>query len=303
MSKSYVAVNGEIEGTGAIVWWKVAGATNVKALNAAWAERVDLDPDLLMKDPTPGAALRRALASHARSLPNGGRMLVSGLGEENAYALVIETADGSDVHHQQVLKVRLGARGDVDAGHVSMTVLDGCPKSLPEIIQQDFKANLETFSGTDISSWFAMVVLPAFRAVSLREQGGMWFVPRTHLGLWLQACDAIREVSGHQMFRIRALSTDPEDIAGILDAVATEAADAAQKMEDKLLNEDLGVRALKSQAAKLDAVISKVTGYESMLDTQLTSIRSRLDQLNAQMAAAILTAEAAKDAAAQTEAA
>lgn len=303
MSKSYVAVNGEIEGTGAIVWWKVSGATNVKALNAAWIARVDLDPELLMKDPTPGAALRRALASHVHSASGGGRYLMSSLGEENAYALVHETADGSDVHHKQLVKVRLGARGDVDHDKISMTVLDGCPKGLPETIQQDFKSNLETFSGTDISGWFAMTVLPALHAVSLRDQGGMWFVPRTHLVLWTQACDAIREVSGHQMFRIRALSTDPEDIAGILDAVATEAADAAQKMEDKLLNEELGVRALRSQAAKLDAVIGKVTGYESMLDTSLTTIRSRLDMLNAQLAAAILTAEAQKDTAGSTEAA
>lgn len=292
MSKNLIAVNKDIEGTGAIVWWKVSGTTNVAALNAAWGERVDLDPDLLMKVPTPGAALRRALASHVHAAPGGGRYLCSSLGEENAYALVHETADGVDTHHTQLLKVRLGARGDVESDQLTMTVLDGCPVGLPIQIKQDYTANRETFSGSDISSWFANVLLPAFAAVSLRDQGGMWFVPRTHLTLWSQACEALRQVSLHQMFRVRALSTDPEDIAGILDAVASEAAEAAQRMEDKLLNDDLGVRALRSQAAKLDGVISKVQGYESMLDTNLTTIRSRLGVLNAQLAAAILTAEA-----------
>lgn len=57
------------------------------------------------------------------------------------------------------------------------------------------------------------------------------------------------------------------------------------------------MRGLKTQVGKLDAVLGKVTQYEAMLGTNLNTLRDRLEALNAQMAAAIFTAEAAKDAA------
>lgn len=292
-----IAVNRtDVQGAGAIVWWKISGHTEVKALTEAWTKRVDLDPDLLMNDPTPGAALRRALACHAHTVPDG-RQLVSGLGDENSYAIVRETPDGQDVHHKTLLKARL-AQAAGEGPVVYLWDHDDAPRNMAFNIQQTYRANLTTFSGQDVSNWFATTLLPAYNAVSLREQGGMWFVPRTHLALWREAVAAIREVSGHQVFEIPALSTEHEAIAGILDAIASEAETAATKLEDELLNDDgsLGVRALKSRATKLDGVANKVTSYENMLGVSLDNLRNRLEKLNAVVAAAIFTAEAAKDA-------
>ncbi len=294
----YVAVNKvEAAGAGAIVWWKINGYTECEALNAAWHQRVDLDPELLMNRPTPGAALRRALASHARTNADG-RQLISSLGEENAYAVVLETADGTDVHHQTLLKVRLrlGEVAEGDSLQLAMTIMDGCPKHIAGEIQSDFERNLATYSGTEISQWFSNVLLPRFKAVSLRDQGGMWFVPAPYLDLWYQAVEAVREVSAHQVYKIPALSTEADAVAGILDALAAEALDEATKMEAKIMDTTLGVRALKNQVSRLDEVTAKVVAYEAMLGTNLDTLRARLDGLNAQMAAAIFTAEAAKDA-------
>ncbi len=294
----FVAVNKtEAQGAGAIVWWKINGYTECEALDKAWAARVDLDPELLMAHPTPGAALRRALGGQART-NQAGKILMSSLGEENAYALVRETADGKDVHHHTLLKVRLDEAVLAD-GHptLAMTIDEHCPRGMEGEIISDYQRNLHTFSGTEISSWFSMTLLPTFRAVSLRDQGGMWFVPAAYLDLWYQAVDAVRSVSGHQVFKIPALSTEADAIAGILDALASEAQKQAQEMEDKIINENLGVRALKNQVAKLEGVTQKVTQYEAMLGTNLDTLRARLEALNVQMAAAIFTAEAAKDAA------
>lgn len=293
----FVAVNKvESQGAGAIVWWKINGYTECEALDKAWEQRVDLDPELLMNRPTPGAALRRALASQVRTTKEG-KVTLSSLGEENAYALVRETVSGfdSEPEHTTLLKVRL-VKGANDEVSLEMLVHPAAPKGLGNEVASDYQRNLDTFSGTEISSWFSMVVLPAFNAVSLRDQGGMWFVPATHLDLWYQAVAAVREVSGHQVFKIPALSTEAEAVAGILDAIACEALKAAQDVEDEILSTEMSATKLKNRVAKMDAVTAKVTAYETMLGANLETIRARLEGLNAQMAAAIFTAEAAKDA-------
>lgn len=305
---SYVAVTGQsqVEGAGAIVWWKVNGTIECKALAEAWEKRVDLDPELLKNPPTPGAALRRALARHAKATKVGGKkgkLIVSGLGEDNAYAIVHETTpeegfEGEPVH-ETFLKVRLYEHDASSAtpGRIGldMLVYPGCPQHIPTQVQADYEANLTTFSGTEISEWFSLDLLPAFHAVSLRKQGGMWFVPATHLALWYDAVGAVREVSGHQIYKIPAYSTDADSVEGILDALAEEALEEAQKMEDEILATDMTPAKLRNRVSKLEQVTAKVVSYENMLGAKLPKLTERLESLNAQMAAAIFTAEAAKD--------
>jgi hypothetical protein len=292
---NYVAVNrAEAQGAGALVWWTINGSVKCQALEDAWALRVDLDPDLLMKRPTPGAALRRALGRQVRSTPDG-KILLSSLGEENAYALVRQTVNGFDgePEHVTLLKARLA--GD-DGDQLDLVVLADCPDHVHAAVRGDYEVNLTTFSGDEISSWFSGVLLPAFDAVSLRRGGGMWFVPATQLNLWYQAVDAVRDISGHQIYKMPALSTEAEAVEGILVALASEAEEAARLVEEEIMADDIGVRGLKNRVARLDRVTAKVVAYEGMLGANLQTLRDRLDGLNAQMAAAIFTAEAAKDA-------
>lgn len=282
----YVAVEHGAKGAGAIVWWKISGPTMVAALSATWAD-MGLNEDLLMSPPTPGDALRRALAIHARTT-KAGKQLVSSTGVENHYVVVLETPNATqdDVDHETIAKASVDKQdGLTVSGAYRIT----------DVLRADYVANLTTFNGEQISQWLSGTLLPAINAVSLRVGGGLWFVPATHLEQWRTMVGVIQAVSAHVVFSIPALSTEREAIAGILDALSTEADQAAQKMEDELINQDLGPKALQNRMARLELVTLKVQSYEEMLGTSMETLRARLDHLNAQMAAAILTAQMSDD--------
>lgn len=284
-----VAVNDAKE-AGAVCWWRLSGTVEHDSLKAVW-ETLGLDTDLLLNDTTPAAALRRSMHYFHK-----GRVLVRALGKGAGFAVVHETVDDAlDMHHRVLMNARL-VRQDDDNELLTFTPgVDGeVNEKLAAEIRARYEHALSTYSVDDISNWMSSVLLPAVNAVGLRDKGGIYFVPRTSIDTWRNMVTAIREVSSHQVFEMPALSS-AEAIDAILDAVSREAQEAAERMEVELIEEDLSVTALKNRVAKLDKALNKVTKYESLLGTNLDTLRERMTSLSAQMAAAIFTAQAQAD--------
>ncbi len=281
---------------GAVCWWRLSGVMEHDTTRAVW-ETLGLDMDLLPNAVTPAMALRRATYYY-----NKGRVLARSIGKGAGYALVQESVDDElNVHYRTLMSARLVARED---DNVVLTFVPGDDGEVNEKLAAEIRARYEralaTYSVDDISDWMANTLLPWVGAVGLRDRGGIYFVPRTAIGTWRNMVTAIREVSSHQVFEMPALSS-AEAVDAILDAVSREAQELAEKMEQELIEDDLGVNALKHRAGKIDKALSKVGKYENLLGTSLDTLRARMETLSAQMAAALFTAEAQANA--ETEAA
>jgi len=258
---------------GAVVWWRLSGGVSHERLQEAWAE-AGLDVKLLPLPPTPEQALRRSMREQEER-----RKLVRPLGN-GKWALVQEKVEADDLAYSTELKVGTNAVGEVEfdpAGH-----------ALEPAIREAFAQHSGQLSQGDISTWLVERVF-AEQAVSLRDTGGIYFVPREHLESWRTVVRVLRSASSHALFEVPALRTD-EAVDAILDAVSNEAKDDIQNLEKALEGDELGARALSNRSDKAGRMLEKLKSYESLLGRSLDVFRERLESLQTELATAALAA-------------
>jgi hypothetical protein len=282
--KNVISVTDSQE-AGAICWWRLSGEVSRQALAAAW-EEAGLAEDLLPVGCTPGAALRRAIVKFSH-----GRQMVRPLGDRLSFAIVVERVTGIAIDDGTEQELAYETIARVSMGEDDKLVCKGDPK-ICAAVTAGYEAALGTYDANDISMWMSGRLLPYVQAVSLRDKGGIYFVPRATVDTWRAIVGLIRGVSAHTVFEVPAMSSN-EAVAAILDAISREAQEAAEAMETELIEQDLSAKVLRNRVVKLDKVAAKVATYEALLGTSLDALRARLEALNAQMAAAIFSAEAA----------
>ncbi len=312
----------EGEGAGRIVYWVLKGAVDPDQLAAAWAS-AGLDPDDLPALPAPSTALNRAVKGLQK-----GRTLVRPLAGDG-YAVVRETASGEALDYEATLRVRLDAVSRVTFSSDSTVACDcgwaqktgperakslharGCrfrvasdaageAHPLAAQVRAAYSAALNEHESSDVASWLVRVLARRCDAVTLRDKGGVYYVPPFKMPAWLAVVGALRSVSAHKLFGIPALS-NRDALEAVLDAVEREAADAADEMGAELLEAvgeggkpRVSERVGKARVARCDEVEAKVGRYEAMLGTRLDSIRERLGDLRANLGAAMLVEAAAE---------
>jgi len=279
--KNVVAVE-STEGAGAVTWWRLSGDIEKQALEDAWT-RNGLPDDLLRIRSTPAAALATACASVAER-----RLLRRTTDAEGEFAMVRETVVSGKLVYQEE------CRGHLDDDDNLVT--EGDNETLREKIAANYAYQAGVHDGYLVSQWMAGVLIPALDALSLRDKGGIYFIPAARMELFRTIVTAIREVSNHKVFEIAAMRTE-EAVAAILDAVEREASALIEKVEDEMINGEPTVRVLRNRIATLDETAQKVSTFEDLLGSGLDKLRARMEGLNAQMAAAIMTIEAKVDAA------
>jgi hypothetical protein len=284
-STSFVVTPEASEIAGAISYWRLSGSVSLAGLTAAWAAE-GLDPELLPDTPANDVALGRAV----RDL-QAKRRLVRPLARRGAWVVKDETvtADGKDVIHVRVASVKFADGGPViDPGEASIEAFE----SVVGLIREGFRRACVELAPEDISYWL-IGLANANASVSLRESGGIYFLPRTSTDFWRRVVRAVESCSGHRIFQIPAMKNS-EAISAIFDAVVNEANRAVAAIETELLAEGddrLGARALESRAAACDAMLTKIASYETLLGVPFDVMRSRVDDLRANVAAAALRSD------------
>jgi hypothetical protein len=160
-------------------------------------------------------------------------------------------------------------------------------------IEEEYQACLGRLETTDISGWLADTLMTAAKAVSLRDTGGIYFIPREYVDLYTRYTEAIAGVSAHRFFLVPALRSD-EAIEAVLDALCREAEQATLTVETELDNESLGKRALGTRMDAAEAMLEKVRTYENLLGRGLGQLVKRIEGLKAGITVALLSREAAQ---------
>lgn len=280
-----VAVTESVATAGAIIWWRLNGTVDHEELCAAWAD-AGLPEKLTPSSPSAARALTRAMnelqdRTHiVRPLPKGG------------LALVQETADteANDLGHAVLLTAELDANGDVKMLFKGEDPAGGMalpdPSNIRKRLFSAFGKHRLALSTTDISEWLAVVVHKHLDAVSLRDKGGIYFVPATSMEEWAKIVKVLREVSGHFIAEIPAMKS-AEAVAAILDAIEREAETEVARMMEELGDGALKKRALEGRVRLCQSLDAKVTSYEGLLGTHLDKLRERIEAVRAQMTVAI----------------
>lgn len=276
---------------GSITWWKLSGSVDAATLRAAWEEHAasafPAPPRGLStwapESPSAEVALRRA----AQELRDKHR-LVRGL-KGGAFAIVEERETNEGLEYDHVMTARLDA-----AGRLEIQLVPGAPRTDDDlVVREAFDRHLETLSTEDVSSWMVRLADRCLDAVSLRESGGIYFVPPAaqHRIQALRA--ALGACSGHVVHRVPAMRSQ-DAVRAVLDAVESEAATFVEHTRQELLDAGkLGPRALENRRAWIELMEQKVGRYEDLLGSKLEALRERMAELQSQVTVAMLAAEAA----------
>lgn len=270
---------------GAMVWWRrCEAAADYDELCEVW-EDTGLDEKLLLSKTSPEHALKMTVRDEANR-----RRLVRPLERGTGYAIVNETAKGDDLAYDIKLTVKV----------VDKDTLDVQPPSHPRAgtLTAEWQRNKGRVSPTKMTAWLVKLIT-ACDSTSLRDTGGIYFVPRTRLDDWRTMADVVREVSGYSIFEVPALRSG-EAVEAILDAVTREAEAEVEAITadlDECVNGDgeYGKRRLRTRETRCTAMIEKVTRYESLLDANRETMRTKLSKLRARATAMILTLDTDDD--------
>lgn len=273
-SEGFMAVTTNIDTAGSIVWWRLSGILRHNVLKATWIGE-GLDEDLLPKPTKDKTALSRAL----KELERGNKHRLIRKLQTGGWAIVNETAQGDDLDYAIDCRVEMNGAG---------------PKFDPEFhpiapeVFARFQHNKEHLTQTDVSSWLTKLT-DHVRAVSLRDTGGVYFIPREKLPTWEKMVKAIRMSSAHVIHKVPALKSE-EAVEAILDAITREAQAEVEGLENALVDDGLGERALTNRAAKCDDIRQKLETYEGLLGKSLDGFKNKMEDLKANLAAAALIA-------------
>lgn len=272
-----------VQTAGAVSYFRCSTDTDLTTLATAWA-KAGLDAKLLPSPPKDEVALGRAVNAQAEK-----RRLVRPLERRGAWAIVEETVQpGATPTYRTLVTVK-----SVN-GSPQVLLANGTPAEWAQIdtaVRGAYAHHRNMLAHSDVSAWLIDLAY-ANNAVSLRESGGVYFIPRPAVDFWMKVAGAV-DASGSSVFTIPAMRT-AEAVAAITDAITAEATAMAQTVEDELMktgDEALGKRALNTRVETAMELLKKLSTYEDLIGRQL-DIRKRVETLSANVTAAALTAQA-----------
>jgi len=241
----------------------------------------------LPEPPTDQVALHRALKQF-----EGPRQYVSHA-EGLTYSVISETVVDSTTAagRRKVAPVTLFTASMDATGAVSIDPPE-MHDELVDVVEAGFVRAKGELEPADLSAWFISRAKKS-QAISLRDTGGIYFVPAQGHADWTRFGEVIKSVSSHRIFEIPAVKND-KAVEAILDALKSEAQQQIEQIEEALDEDKLGVRALRSRAERCLDMEKKLTSYERLLDVSAEDIRESLEALQARIVSASIVAEGRK---------
>lgn len=260
---------------GKVVWWDLSGSVPLHTFNEALTA-AGFGEAWHAAQPRLGLRLERSLKRVAAR-----DELVRPARAQDGMVLVGEGADADGRNSYEVgLRVWVTPLTGGEELHFSDP---DHPKV--EAIREAFAHYSNTLTSRDISAWLTAAVRTV-RAVALRANGGYYFVPVVHLGLWERVLDVVRSCTHHEFYDLPA-HTQATAIRSVLKAIEAEAEAAIAGVESKLQG-GMSRRGLRGRESELETLTKKLMDYETSLGVTLGAVRERADKLKNAVAEQLL---------------
>ncbi len=139
----------------------------------------------------------------------------------------------------------------------------------------------------DIGPWL-IDVADAMKAVRMRDNGGIYFIPRVMVKKWDKVVWAMKESGCALVQKLPAVDAS-DAVEAVIDALKTEVSSKLEKMTEELASGELQGRALDTRIAKCRELQEKVAGYAKLighipdLEDQAKDMRRKITHARMQM--------------------
>lgn len=290
MSSQYIAVEGFDNAaiTGAMIFWRLSsGASYRKLLEELKANKVDAA--LHPAPPSPMAVLNRVLTQ----LYANRNCLIRPMGAKGSgYGVLPRTEVEARPEFKTAWTVSLSVSATKD---VELTFSDDAPAAEIPRVSDALALGLTKLGDQELSSWMSQVV-KHLQAVSMRESGGVYFIPAAHVETWRSINKSVRaRCPGMQLYEVPVVRT-AQAIEAVLEslteAIAKETAEVS-KASDELQTKRTGgtnvqQRSVDGMKSKLLALAGKVKRYEEVLGVGLENLQKQVEAVQTQVAETFL---------------
>ena len=276
-----IATDSHEAANGSIVYWRIAGGVSAQRLTEAWAA-AGLDATKLPRIPEPLTTLRKVL-KEIESEDTDVKSVERDTTTLAGFAVLkkLKTSSGKAMWVTQ-WEALLDSNGALVLSNVDGSAFD---EDLAELLQSKFALERKLLPHTTLSVWLVSLVHDC-AAVGLRENGGLYFVPKPNMPLWRKYVGVLNQVSKIRTFEIPAL-TSTQAAEAVLDALMNESQGLVEKIDDEI--ETVGVRALRAREQSLDTYLNKLASYTSVVGDKLANVQKNVEELKNRLAAAIIS--------------
>jgi len=262
---------------GAIVYWRLSGEVNGDFLNTA-LQASGLDDADLVNLPTPRRALRRALLD----LCGPDTFMRTGKFGDGGFYLVRQlSGEGDGPSFEIGLRATLPTTGvpkfEADEEH-------GAQWDTAAILK-NYWHHIDHVDTTDVSSWL-IKQMSRCDGIAMRDTGGVYFIPRHQIDEWRRRADALHAHTACKVYMVPAMNSE-EALDAILQALIDECDSFTNALQEAIVADELGPRALESKSAAAKDMLEKLSRYEELLGSvaskKLAPIREQIEmqQMNA----------------------
>jgi hypothetical protein len=285
MENSLVVINDSNNGScGAIVWWSLSGQLRLSDLYET-LEGAMLPEDIRPKAPSAEQAVLRAVESTCTPVQELVTVKKRRIWEVETRRVVSDAGAKHDtVAHDKTLRIVLGEDGKYSIAPWAADDVDA--ELQAETASSRVAEYGEILLASDVSSWLIGTIAPKCLAVSLRQTGGFYFIPRDRVDLWREATAALESCSAHRVSFLPALQNE-DATRTILAAVEAEASSLFAQFDEYLLGE-CSTRGLNSIERQLQAQAEKLDAYSKLLGQAMSGLDVNIQNLRAAVTAARL---------------
>ena len=305
--KNLIATS-ESMANGAIVTWEASGFTSREKLRYH-LEDAGFAPELLPAEETPsGTALMLTLDEvtrrNRRMLRRRIRSGVWGIVSERVTEDEDNSLAGASLEHSVDFKVWLetnatGAEQLQFQGSVDQSVIDQ--------ITDLYKKHKENISPSYFGLWLGPIVRDHLCGFTLkRKSAGHLFVPEKGSGnmtRWETLCGAIKAANEDiELYTIPAMD-DERTLEAVMKGIEAEVQKMTDEVEEQLdvgikgrggKRRPLGQKAMTTKRGGMSKLRERLAAYDVLLGDQLDTVRTRIDEVDLTLAAAMI-AEAGLD--------
>jgi hypothetical protein len=267
---------------GRITMWSNNGMVTVEALDKALND-VGLTKATRPDAPSALVCLHRAVDAVAKVL---GKLEThhKGRGEWAIVSKAVEKVDPATGKKELAYPISCTAKIEIDGENETLTV-DG---QGADQIREAYAAARGVLAPPDIGNWLCDRVT-GLGGVSLRDRGGVYFVPQPVAHVWDKVVRALAACSNHRVHTIPAMRS-ADAVQAIIAAVTEDTRAACTKIADEIADPNMGTRALKNREKQTATLLARLDQYEALLGTKLDELRAAIDETRSAVAVAALAA-------------
>lgn len=117
------------------------------------------------------------------------------------------------------------------------------------------------------------------QGVRLRESGGIYWIPNQTLPVWKKVTEAVEQAGHTNTCYLLRTVLDGNCIRAVMDAIASEVADAVNRMMVELESHSLQEKALENRLERCKALDSRISFYGAVLGKGLDELKDQVKKV------------------------